>query len=246
MLIFLLAGMIISILYFYQKKLVLFRTSINEMTMDHEKALLMAQVEIQEQTFRDISREIHDNISLSLTLVKLDLNTLDWNNMHKLGESIRSSIALLSNVINELSNLSRSMNSDIIKNLGLYKAIRLEMERIESIAGMEVSFVVHGDPIFMECEKELVIYRIIQESFNNVIKHACAKSIEVRFNYIKSHLEVAIEDNGIGFVHAPDLQSNKLNSGLLNMQNRAKAFGGEMKILTKPQSGTTIQITVPY
>jgi two-component system, NarL family, sensor kinase len=246
MIIFLLAGMIISILYLYQKKFILFRTSIKNMVLDHEKDLLVAQIEIQEQTFRDISREIHDNISLSLTLVKLELNTLDWSNMKKLGDSVRSSIGILSTAISELSNLSRSLNSDIIKNLGLYKAIKLEIDRIEQITGIQAEFEINGDPIFMECEKELIIFRIIQESFNNVIKHAGASKMEVRFSYTHNHLAVTIEDNGMGFKHDPHFQSNKLNSGLLNMQNRAKAFGGQMNINTTPGDGTTINITVPY
>src|SRR5688572_15803307 len=171
---FLLAGLIISILYMYQKRLYYFKRNINNMVLDHEKNLLTAQVEIQEQTFQEISKEIHDNISLSLTLAKLNLNTLDWKNVNKLSDSISSSIQIIGTAINELSNLSRSMNSEIIKNLGLHRAIRMELERVEQIAQIIVNFRIEGDPVFMNCQKELVLFRIIQEAFNNILKHSNA------------------------------------------------------------------------
>ena len=78
-LIFLLAGLIITILYFYQKRQIIYEKNLNALKLDFEKNILKTQVEIQEQTFQNISREIHDNISLSLTLAKLNLNTINWN-----------------------------------------------------------------------------------------------------------------------------------------------------------------------
>jgi two-component system, NarL family, sensor kinase len=243
---FLLAGLIISILYMYQKRLYYFKRNMNNMILDHEKNLLTAQVEIQEQTFQEISKEIHDNISLSLTLAKLNLNTLDWKNVSKLSESISSSVQIIGTAINELSNLSRSMNSEIIKNLGLHKAIRMELERVEQIAQIQVHFKIEGDPVFMNCQKELVLFRIIQEAFNNIIKHSNATIVNLNFKYNQEHLDVLIEDNGSGFTPSEINYKEKMHAGLINMKNRAKAFGGTLELISSPNSGTKICITAPY
>ena len=76
--ILLLTGLIISLIYMYQKKQLTYQQNLEKLKLDHEKNLMAAQLEIQEETFQHISREIHDNINLSLTLAKLHLNTLNW------------------------------------------------------------------------------------------------------------------------------------------------------------------------
>jgi two-component system, NarL family, sensor kinase len=243
---FVLAGLMVSILYMYQRRLYFFKKNVNNLVLDHEKNLLQAQVEIQEQTFLEISKEIHDNISLSLTLAKLNLNTLDWKNTNKLADSISSSIQIIGTVINELSNLSRSMNSEIIKNLGLHKAIRMELERVEQIAQIKVDFTIEGDPVFMDCHKELVLFRIIQEAFNNIIKHSQASQVKLNFIYNTENLDAIIEDNGNGFLPAEINYKDKMHAGLINMKNRAKAFGGTMELISNPNEGTKIYITAPY
>jgi two-component system, NarL family, sensor kinase len=230
----------------YQKRLYYFKRNINNMVLDHEKNLLTAQVEIQEQTFQEISKEIHDNISLSLTLAKLNLNTLDWKNATKLSDSISSSVQIIGTAINELSNLSRSMNSEIIKNLGLHKAIRMELDRVEQIAQIQVHFKVEGDPVFMNCQKELVLFRIIQEAFNNIIKHSNATKVKLFFKYNQEHLDVLIDDNGNGFTPSDINYSENVHAGLINMKNRAKAFGGTLDLKSSPNSGTQIRIKAPY
>src|SRR5829696_1278855 len=113
--IFLLACLIITILYLYQKRQLLFQHNLHSLKLDFEKNLLKTQIEIQENTCQNISREIHDNISLSLTLAKLNLNTLDWLNIEHTYESVKNSVHIIGSAISDLSNLSKSMNPDLIK-----------------------------------------------------------------------------------------------------------------------------------
>lgn len=93
-LIFLLASLIISMLYSYQKKLLAHQQNMASLKLNFEKTLLRTQIEIQEQTFQNISRDIHDNISLSLTLAKLNLNTLDWLDIESAYRSVKTSSTL--------------------------------------------------------------------------------------------------------------------------------------------------------
>ena len=79
----LLTSFVMSFLFIYQRKQISYFETIEKLKHDHEKNILKTQLEIQEQTLQHISREIHDNINLSLTLAKLNLNTLDWNHPDK-------------------------------------------------------------------------------------------------------------------------------------------------------------------
>ncbi|MDZ4810972.1 MAG: histidine kinase [Bacteroidota bacterium] len=121
---------IVSILYLYRKKQKLYEKNMEQLKLDHEKTILTTQLEIQEQTFQHISREIHDNISLSLTLAKLQLHTFDWSDKEGSTNKMNFSIDLLTKSIAELSDISKGLNADIIIQHGLLQAIEEEVHRL--------------------------------------------------------------------------------------------------------------------
>ena len=246
-LIFLLAGLIITILYFYQKRQIIYEKNLNALKLDFEKNILKTQVEIQEQTFQNISREIHDNISLSLTLAKLNLNTINWNENQEIKKTIDNSVQIISSAITDLSDLSKSLNPDLIQNIGFIKAIKIEIEKLYEMAHLSVKYEINGEPIFMDSEKELILFRIIQESFNNIVKHSKATKVWLTLNYKFNYLQIIIRDNGIGF-NTQEILGNIKGSqaGLTNMQTRAKLFGGYINVDSCRQNGTQILVTVPF
>ena len=134
----------------YQRRFYFFKRNINNMILDHEKNLLTAQIEIQEQTFDTISKEIHDNISLSLTLVKLNLNTLPWNDIIETRHSVDSSISLIGTSISQLSNLSKTLNPEVIGSIGLTKSLKIEVEKIMRMAHLQIQYEIKGEPIFFK------------------------------------------------------------------------------------------------
>src|SRR5690349_7631138 len=236
--IFLLACLIVSLLFIYQRRQLIYQNDLLTMKLDFEKNLLKTQVEIQEETFENISREIHDNISLSLTLAKLNLNTLDWFEPLEADKAVKSSIQLLGVTIEELNSLSKSMNTELIRNLGLLNAVKNEVERIQNLAHLQVSFEITGETIFMDSEKELVIFRIIQEALNNILKHAGATRVWLQLDYCENCLDIHIKDNGKGFSKGEGEQKKSNSAGLINMQTRAKLFKGKVVIESSPESGT--------
>lgn len=245
--IFLLAAIIAALLYFYKKRQMAYQQNLNALTLDFEKNLLKIQVEIQEQTFQHISREIHDNINLSLTLTKLNLLTLDWNDVDKTRDAVSSSAIILGSTITDLNNLSKSIDTELIKEQGLIKTLNNEVSKLKNMAHLEVNFQIKGEAIFMDSEKELVIFRIVQEAFNNIIKHSKATEIWLQLNYDTSCLNMSIKDNGIGF-NKNDIYSKKSDqhAGLNNMQIRAKLFGGNFLLESQPLKGTQIVLSIPY
>ena len=229
----------------FRKKHIIHQEKLQTLKLDFDKSLLTTKMEIQEQTFLNISREIHDNINLSLTLVKLNLNTIDVSSPSKIELALQSSKEILSNTISNLSNLSKSMSPDVIKNGGLLQALKIEMDRIQQVAQIPIHYNIYGETVFLDCEKELVLFRIIQEAFNNVLKHAKAKNIWMDLNYNTKSLQVSIRDDGEGFT-VSTAKGEEMKAGLSNMKNRAELFGGEFLLLSQPGTGTQIFVTIPY
>ena len=244
LLVCLMAGFILTILFLYRNKQIAYEEKIINIQANYEKTLLKTKLEIQEQTFQNISREIHDNISLSLTLAKLHLNTLNWAETEKTEEKVATSIELLTNSIAELSDISKSLNADIIIQHGLLKAIDDELHHIRQIDLFSIDFELSGSPIYMDNQKELIIFRIIQESFNNIIKHAQAQHTKLILHYEMATLIITITDDGMGF--DTKLLGVNRQAGLKNMETRIKILKGEMHINSKHGKGTVLVFKIPY
>ncbi|GAC1454380.1 MAG: hypothetical protein NVSMB7_16670 [Chitinophagaceae bacterium] len=243
-----LLSFIAAILFLYQKKNVLYFKQLEDVKNKYEKNILEAQLEIQEQTFLDISSEIHDNIGLSLTLAKLQLNTIDYNNLCKTTENVDSSIDLISKAIQDLSDISRSFNSEAIKNHGLYNTLKMETEKINRSGKYKIVFTEEGNVVFLDAQKELILYRIAQEALNNILKHAAASFIWIKLNYKMNYVSLSVEDNGTGFnkTNIEKYRSGKINSGITNMRTRTIMLNGTFDIISSAGNGTIICITAPY
>jgi signal transduction histidine kinase len=96
----------------------------------------------------------------------------------------------------------------------------------------------------MDAQKELIIFRIVQEAFNNIIKHAEARHAGLRLHYDETKLCIAVSDDGNGF--DPDMVGSKKQAGLRNMETRTKMLGGTMNISSFPSYGTTLSFTIPF
>lgn len=233
---------IIIMLIIYNKKQAGFVQLLEKMKLDNEKALLNSQLEIQEQTFQHISREIHDNIGLLLTLAKLNLHSLDWQSEETIKEKLESTIELISSSIAQLSDISKSLNSEIIKRHGLLEAIDEEVSRIRKVRLFKLILNIEGTPIYLNSQKELLIFRIIQEAFNNIIKHSEATISGLNLFYLEDKIILTISDNGKGF---DTTISGKNKAGLKNMETRIKVLQGEMTISSRPNKGTVLSFKIP-
>jgi two-component system, NarL family, sensor kinase len=242
-LIILMAGFILLILFMHRKKQIAHFEKINEIQANYEKSILKSQLEMQEETFEHISREIHDNISLALTLAKLNLNTLNLDDKMSSTTKIDSSIELLTQSITQLRDLSKSLDSDLIEKNGLLSAIKDELQRIRKSDNFKINYMITGAPVYMNCGDELIIFRIIQEAFNNIIKHAKAKNIGLNFHFYEDFLKIRIADDGVGFKTS---ESFNKHAGLKNMKTRIALVGGEMEINSNIGEGTILDLKIPF
>jgi two-component system, NarL family, sensor kinase len=244
----LLTVFVVAILLKHQRKKVDFKNQLKKAKEEHENILLSTQLEIQEQTLQYVAREIHDNIGLSLTLAKLNLNTINQKNFEPIiADKIEGTVDQITKALEDLSRLSKTLNHDHIADDGLIKALEMEMSKIEKLKLYDTRLEITGTPIFLDAQKELVIFRIIQESLNNSIRHAKASTLLLRLEYSTTHLSVLVQDNGTGWTKKSIIKEPGYSggSGLKNMQQRAKLINGECKFESSPSNGTTVYLTIP-
>ncbi len=248
LLILLLVVMTTSILLLYQKKKLAFAKDLETLKTNHEKNILKTQLEIQESTFQDISREIHDNIGLSLTLAKLNLNTMDYKLVDKAMEAVQFSINLITKSISDLKDISKGLNSEAIANMGLIGALDLEVTKLKKSGIKDVRLSTTGKITYLNPQKELILFRIIQESLNNIIKHANAEIITIELNYAEKELNLIVQDNGVGFnkEEVEIKRGGRIMEGMRNISIRTKQINGDLQVISRPKNGTTILINAPY
>lgn len=230
------------IVYRYQQYQNSYYKELENLKSIHKNEILQSRIEIQEQTFQNISREIHDNIGQKLSLAKLRLNTLEINNVNSIQENLDQAINMIGESISDLSDISRSMSSEMILNNGLIRALEFETEQMQKSGKYKIELTVKGDGRFMDAKMELVLFRIVQEALNNIMKHSDASNICIIMNFSEDALLLDIQDNGKGFkLDGHDYKG----SGLNNMQKRALALNGKFNINSTPGEGTTIHLKIP-
>lgn len=213
-----------------------------ELSRNFERQLLQTKLEIQNETLTSVSREIHDNIGQVLSFVKLSLATSVHLNSGDKHHKIQESIQLISEVISDLRDLSKSLSFDKIKKEGLVKVIAYDIERLQKSGIINASFAVNGDPIMMSGQIDLVLYRIFQEIVNNTLKHAESKDLFIDLKFEKKCFTLMIKDSGRGF--SEDSLEMGHGLGLENIRQRATLIGASVLIETKPFCGCKTIITL--
>ena len=215
-----------------------------KMQNEFQQELLQAQIEMQEHTFNTISQEIHDNVGQVLSLAKLQLSIINQ------GETIDRSMVddvkeNIGKALTDLRDIARSLNTDRIQLMSLPETVSNELKRINRAGFINATIRLEGKEQIMQEHKKLIIFRIIQESLQNIIKHSKATNVNVLFFYDTAYLQIDVADNGIGF-EIEKLNNNTTGLGLQNIISRAALIGGEATINSMLNKGTTITIKVPY
>jgi two-component system, NarL family, sensor kinase len=207
-----------------------------------QQELLQTQIEIQEQTLKNISQEIHDNIGQVLIMAKLNLNTMVVNQTNE--AKITSTKDLVAKAIGDLRNLSRSLLGEKITEIGLIAAIENELKVLEISGQFKTTLYIEGDVFHLDAQREIILFRIVQEAVNNAVKHANASQISIDLKYSASSFALLIADNGKGF-EMNQLKSLETGIGLKNMRNRTELVGGRFTIESTSDRGTTVQVHIP-
>ena len=204
-----------------------------------------AILDAEEQERRRIARDLHDGVGQALSVALLNLNSLKRNieNGKLAGkQTIDDAVQLVKDSYDEMRSVTHQMMPSTLLKLGLVSAVREFINRIDSNV-IHVSLHISELDDSLDDQTETVLFRIIQESVNNVIKHARASSLSVQIFNETDSISVSIEDNGVGF--DPSNMSGKWGIGLQNIQNRLAILKGSLEIDSAPGKGTLLLIYVP-
>ncbi|WP_111707036.1 sensor histidine kinase [Lutibacter citreus] len=236
-----LAATLVVFLLYFQKKKIGFILKQKETQELFENEINKSKLEIQEQSLRNISWEIHDNIGQLLSVAKMQLNMIQYT----LPDEEKNKVVEVKNIVGksleELRGLSKSLNPETIKNKGLEESLKFEIDRFNRLDVIEASLNIKGETFNLSNEKEIILFRILQEFCNNTLKYAKAKSLIITMNYLKDRVEISAVDNGIGF----DLKNNSKEKGigLINIKSRAELIGAELNLVSEVEKGTKLYIS---
>ena len=240
-----LVSFIVTILFKYQRRRYKQEQELLLMKDQYEREALRSQLEIQENTFRNIGQELHDNIGQMLSVVKLSLAILPVSKEHPAYEPIVSARQMLNKAMMDLADLTKSLHTERIAQIGLLEALRFELDTLSKAGLLEVDFQLEGAEQIFDEQKSIFLFRIFQELLNNILKHSKATRIEMLLKYsADNRFMMRITDNGVGFDVEGKKKSISSSSGvgLKSIFNRAKLIGAEIDMLSEPGKGTTVII----
>lgn len=203
----------------------------------YQKELTKTRIEIKEQTLKNISWEIHDNIGQILSTLNLYSYKVYDDSPTEIKPEVAELQELIQTAIKEVRTLSKALNTDYIKNVGLVKSVEIELLRFERLKFLKTELIIEGNPFMISDDKEVILLRIIQEFFSNSIKHAKGTNIKVSFIYHGKKLKIIVQDNGIGYE-----EGDNKGTGIINMRNRAKLIGAFLILESELGVGTRLEI----
>lgn len=201
---------------------------------------------IREEEKTRIAREVHDELGQTLTALKMELACLvnDVNTGSKdVPERTRSMSQLIDSTIESVQRIATELRPQILDVLGLAEAIRWEAGEFEKRTGMQCRVHVAPEEIVLDRNLSTTLYRIYQEAMTNVARHSAATHVTINLEERNGEIVLEIIDDGRGIKKHELLNMQSL--GLLGLQERARALGGDTIIEGSPTTGTTVRAVIP-
>ena len=214
------------------------------------RALTHRVVQAQEAERGRVALELHDNITQLLCAILVRSQALADKLPARDGPSKREAMKLremLGQTAEEVERISRNLRPSVLDELGLVAVLRDTSTEFAERTGVSVKLACVQLTARLPADTELALYRILQEALKNVEKHARARHVTVRLRQQGAFVQLAINDDGIGFDpdHHPARRKGKGGLGLLSMRERATYVGGALKIKSVRGAGTEIEVRIP-
>ncbi|MBN2635036.1 MAG: sensor histidine kinase [Prolixibacteraceae bacterium] len=221
----------------YQKRLLKKQLEINEVKAAQQEQLLQNTILAQEKERRRVARDLHDEVGAMLSVVKLNVGRLEKKMIESSAkELVVETKTYLDDVITQVRRISRALLPPSLEKFGLFNAIEELGRWVNKSEIINVECLLIGKQYRLDTEKELALFRIVQELINNSLKHAAANKITVVLRYSPNLLCVNYQDNGIGF----DLEEKiSTGLGLKNLESRTQLLKAKFKMKSKPGAGTS-------
>ncbi|TAH44295.1 MAG: hypothetical protein EYC69_00390 [Bacteroidetes bacterium] len=201
---------------------------------------------VREEERASLSRELHDELGQQLTAISLDLHWIKKTEpvlSKKILHKIEDAITLVQESAATVKRINTELRPSILDDLGLFAALEWQVKEFNQRYDVKAHFNCEAEHYKISPSRSIAIFRIIQESLNNIAKHARATNINIHCFEESSNLKIVISDNGTGF-YEKDI-SSKISFGLLGMKERANMLNGHVHIKSAPGEGTRVEVCIP-
>jgi signal transduction histidine kinase len=209
------------------------------MSIEFDRQLMQSALETQEATMSMLSRELHDNIGQLLNSTKLLIGVTE-RSLPTIPETLITAGQTLGRAIQELRSLSKSMDKEWLTQFDLVENLEAEIIRINSAQDLRIHFTKPG-ALPLKSGEQVILFRIVQETIQNAIKHANAANVYITIDKHYAALKVTVRDDGLGF------NENEATKGLgfRNINHRTHLLGGTVNWQPAHGKGTTVTIELP-
>lgn len=210
--------------------------------------LLHRTVRAQELERQRIAQELHDELGQTLTALGMGLSAISGNasKPEKVGAQAKQLQVVVKDGLLGLQNLVSGLHPPQLDDFGLLPALRWYADEVRGRLGLNVTVSSRGEEADLPMDVRTVLFRVVQESLTNVIRHAGADKAEVLVVFEKEEVRIRVEDAGCGFnVDDTMREGGHPCWGLLGMIERAALIGGECRISSLPGVGTIVEVVVP-
>ncbi len=211
------------------------------------RQMALAVLNAQEEERRRIARELHDQASQALSVMLVGIDTGLKAMPPSISEGHQQLMFLkkiATSTLEDLRALSRSLHPTVLDDLGLLPAVRWYARNTLDKAGLNVKIIARGMEERLPPEMETAVFRIVQESCSNILRHAGARNAEISLVRDDGVLHVVVKDDGIGFDMEKVRARKRHHLGLVGMEERARLLGGTFEIHSRPGSGTVVEATI--
>jgi two-component system NarL family sensor kinase len=223
------------------------REELNKQLIAQQELRSKAIIEAEEKERTRIARELHDGIGQQLSAAKLNISglqaSLNTNNAEE-KTMLQNAIDLIDESVKEVRVVSHSMMPNALLKSGLVSAVKEFINKISSTGSLKINLEIVGLSARLEQTVETVLFRVLQELVNNIIKHAKASEVSIQLIRHEKELTILIEDNGVGF-DVDKVSDKEGGIGLKNIQSRVAFLNGQVYFDSHLKKGTTVTIEIP-
>lgn len=209
-----------------------------------QEQLIHAEIETLEKERKRIAEDLHDDLGPLLSTVKIRLNSMELENSED-KYILKQSSQILDEAVKELRNISHNLMPSSLHNNGLEHAVNDVVKKLEEAKSTKVVFNPPSIPLALDKQREVTLYRIIQEALNNALKHSGAEKIEITLQKEGRFAKLQVQDNGKGFDYLSRLKEGKNGLGLKNIASRVNLLKGKYQYQSAIGKGTRLIIEFP-
>ncbi|WP_164972656.1 sensor histidine kinase [Lacibacter luteus] len=209
------------------------------MKEEFEKQFLKSQFEVQEQTFQQIGKELHDNVGQLLSTSRM-LIGLTERELQNPPDTLLTANATLGQAINEIRSLAKSLDKEWLERFSFSENIQTMIERINAAKDIVVEYIQSVE-LPLRSDEQIILFRIVQEAIQNAVKHAGPTNMRIAVEANENIYLITVSDNGRGF----DVGSVSKSMGLANMEHRVQLLQGTIHFNSIAEGGTTVAIRLP-